>query len=81
MAEPEIYAVLGDVFGEVFLRDDIALSPALSAKDVQGWDSFKHIELLLAVELRFGIKFRSRDLDCLHNVGDLVQLIATEVRG
>ena len=78
MTESEIYEALTTIFHDVFLRDDLALTPELSAKDVPDWDSFKQIEIIIAVEERFGIKFRTRELDSLHNVGDLVHLIASK---
>lgn len=76
MNEAEVYAALGEIFRDVFLRDDIALRPELSAADLEGWDSFKQLEIIMAVESRYGIKFRTRDLDRLKNVGDLVRTIA-----
>jgi acyl carrier protein len=77
MTEPEIYERLTTIFRDVFLRDDLVLHPALSAKDVDDWDSFKQIEIIIAVEEQFGIKFRTREMDSLANVGDLVNLIAS----
>jgi acyl carrier protein len=78
MTESEIYESLTTIFHDVFLRDDLALTPELSAKDVPDWDSFKQIEIIIAAEERFGIKFRTREMDSLNNVGDLVQLIASK---
>ena len=74
--EPEIYAALTTIFNDVFLRDDMALTPALSAKDVQGWDSFKQIEIIMASEEHWKIRFTTRELDSLRCVGDLVTTIA-----
>ena len=79
MTEADIYAALGEIFSEVFLRDDLALTPGLSAKDVAGWDSFKQIEIVLAVEQRFAIKLRTREIDGLHCVGDLASLVAAKL--
>ena len=76
MTEPEIYGTLTTIFHDVFLRDDLVLTPELSAKQVPDWDSFKQIEIIIAVESQFGIKFRTREMDSLNNVGDLVRLIA-----
>jgi acyl carrier protein len=76
MTEPEIYGKLTTIFHDVFLRDDLVLSDELSAKQVPDWDSFKQIEIIIAVETAFGIKFRTREMDSLNNVGDLVRLIA-----
>jgi acyl carrier protein len=78
MTEPEIYEALTTIVHDVFLRDDLVLTPGLSAKDVPDWDSFKQIEMIIAVEEHFGIKFRTRELDSLNNIGDLVHLIASK---
>jgi acyl carrier protein len=75
----EIYRDLAEIFADVFMRDDIVLSPALTAKDVKGWDSFKQIELIMASEEKWGIKFNTRELDALRNVGDLAKMIETKV--
>ncbi len=75
MQEDELYAQLTDIFRDVFMRDDLTLRPELTAKDVPGWDSFKQIEIIIAVEEKYGIKFRTRELDSLHNVGDLARTV------
>ncbi len=76
--EADIYGALGEIFQDVFMRDDIRLSPELTAKQVQGWDSFKQIEIIMASEEKWGIKFNTRELDALHCVGDLVRVVATK---
>ncbi|HVC60170.1 MAG TPA: acyl carrier protein [Acetobacteraceae bacterium] len=76
--EPEIYGALTEIFHDVFMRDDMLLKADLSAKDVQGWDSFKQIEIIMATEERFGMKFTTRELDSLQNVGDLVRVVAAK---
>jgi acyl carrier protein len=78
MNEAEIHAGLDEIFREVFLRDDIDLRPELSAQDVPGWDSFKQIDIILAVEARYNIKLTTREIDGLHNLGDLVFVIAAK---
>jgi acyl carrier protein len=76
MNEPEIYAILTEIFRDVFVRDDLVLDPTLTADDVPGWDSFKQIEIVIAAQERFGIKLHTRELDRLQNVGDLVAVVA-----
>jgi acyl carrier protein len=78
MSEADIYSFLTDTFHDVFMRDDLVLKPELTAKDVEGWDSFKQIEIVLATEERFGIKFSTREVDSLQNVGDLVRLVSAK---
>lgn len=73
--EAEVYGALDEIFKDVFMRDDLALKAELTAKDVQGWDSFKQIEIIMATEERFNIKFTTRELDSLRCVGDLASVI------
>jgi len=74
--DAKIYADLTEIFNDVFMVDDMKLTPSLSAKDVAGWDSFKQIEIMVSVEERFGIKLNTREIDSLKSVGDLARVIA-----
>ncbi len=71
----KVYSGLTEIFNEVFMRDDMKLTPELSAKDVAGWDSFKQIEIIVSVEERFGIKLNTKEIDGLKCVGDLASVI------
>lgn len=75
MDEPQIYALLAQIFAEVFDDDSVKPTTELSAKDVDGWDSLTHIRLLLTIEKVFKIKFSTSEIGGLENVGDLVKLI------
>src|SRR5258708_2393957 len=77
--DTEIYGDLAEIFHDVFMRDDIKLSPGLTAKGVQGWDSFKQIEIIMACEEKWGIKFNTRELDALRSVGDLATMVGKKV--
>ncbi len=78
MQEAELYDQLTEIFRDVFMREDLALTPELTAKDVPGWDSFKQIEIIIAVEEKYGVKFHTRELDSLHNVGDLARVVMSK---
>ncbi len=78
MQEAEVYVQLTEIFRDVFMQDDLELKPELTAKDVPGWDSFKQIEIILGVEEKYGIKFHTRDLDALQNVGDLARTVVAK---
>jgi acyl carrier protein len=79
LSETDIYTALTEIFHDVFLRDDIVLTPELSAKDVKGWDSFKQIEIIMATEERFGIQLNTREIDSLQQVGDLVRVVGAKI--
>lgn len=51
----------------------------MTAKDVPGWDSYKQVNILIALEEKFSVKFRSREIDKLANVGDLVRLLGEKL--
>ncbi len=75
MQSDEIYAQLTDLFREVFSDDDLVLTPETTAADIDGWDSFNHISIIVSVETRFGIKMDTREIEGLTNIGALVQTI------
>ena len=81
MDESAIYTELTEIFRDVFMRDDMEISPGLSSADVEGWDSFKQIEIMVSVEERFGIKLNTREIDRLKTVGDLVAVIGSKTPG
>jgi acyl carrier protein len=75
MEESQIYARLTELFNDVFDEESIKLTPDLSAKDVDGWDSLTHIRLILTIEKAFKVKFSTSEIGKLENVGNLVALI------
>ncbi len=75
MTEGEAHAVLQDLLRSIFERNDIQIRPETTAADISGWDSIRHIEIMLAVEQEFGIKFRSSELDKIKSVGELISTI------
>lgn len=74
----EIIVELTDILQDIFLADTIVLSESTTAADVEGWDSFKQIEIILAAEARWGIRFSPRELDGLRSIGDLARVIAAK---
>ncbi len=81
MEEQQIYDRLTEIFVDVFDEDSIKVTPELSAKDVDGWDSLTHIRLILTVEKVFKIKFSTVEIGKLKNVGELVALIKARAQG
>ena len=75
MDEAQIYSRLTQIFEDVFDDDSIQVSAALTARDVDGWDSLTHIRLILTIEKAFKVKFSTSEIGKLENVGDLVSVI------
>jgi len=71
----EIYQELTIIFRDVFCDDELQLEPELCAADVSGWDSLRHVRLILTVERKFNQRFPASKVAELKNVSELVALI------
>ena len=80
MTDVEILTQLGGIFRQIFDEDGIVLTMDTTASDIKEWDSFNHINLTVAVEEHFGIKFKTAEIESLRNVGDFVRLIQTKLQ-
>ena len=79
MQQAEIYTQLTSIFHDLFDDDTIVLKPGLTAADVPEWDSFNHINLIVAIESRFGIKFQTAELESMQTAGHLADLIQSKL--
>jgi acyl carrier protein len=76
MQPEELKAKLTSVFREVFDDETIEIHDATSANDIEDWDSLTHVNLIVAAEKAFGVKFTTREVQGLKNVGEFSALIA-----
>lgn len=76
MDQADIWSKLTDVFRDTFDDDALTIGPETTAHDVDDWDSLRHIQLLVAVEKAFGIRFSTGEVAGLGNVGEMVDLIS-----
>lgn len=79
MQDAELYRQLTEVFRDVFDDDSISLTPETTAADIRDWDSVSHVNLVVSIETRLRIKFKTVELESLHNVGHLVRLIRSKL--
>tara|TARA_B100000745_G_scaffold99999_1_gene63835 strand:+ start:81 stop:335 length:255 start_codon:yes stop_codon:yes gene_type:complete len=70
---------LSDIFKVLFNRPDLELNDNLTAKDVPGWDSFNHVNLIINIEEEFGVRFSNDEVGGMQNVGNLKKLLATKI--
>ena len=75
MERKDILAQVQDVFREELEVDDLVLTDETTADEVEEWDSLSHVQLVVALEKSFGIKFTSREILSWDNVGDLIDCI------
>ena len=70
---------LSDIVKVLFNRPDLELNDNLTAKDVPGWDSFNHVNLIINIEEEFGVRFSNDEVGGMQNVGNLKKLLATKI--
>ncbi len=75
MNERVIYVGLTEIFREVFSNPVMSIDAGTNAEQIEDWDSFAQVNIIVAVEARFGVRIRSVEAQKLKNVGDLVRLI------
>ncbi|MBR6307979.1 MAG: acyl carrier protein [Lachnospiraceae bacterium] len=79
MTREEAYEKLNEVFRDVFDDEEIVVNDATTANDIEDWDSLEHINLVVAVEKCFGIKFNMGEVAKLKNVGEMMDLILNKI--
>ena len=78
MEKNEILAEVQDIFRDVLDNEEIVLNADTVADDVEEWDSLTHIQLVVAVEKHFKIKFTSKEILSWKNVGEMIDCIASK---
>jgi len=75
MNDNEVLSVLVEIFKDTLDSPSIVLSAATTAKDVDGWDSLSHIQLIVAIEKKFKIRFTANEIQKWKNVGEMMASI------
>ena len=79
MERQEIINQVTGIFKDVLDNDDITLTDATTAGDVEDWDSLNHIQLVVAIEKHFKIRFTAKEIHSWQNVGELVDSLAAKL--
>lgn len=80
MNKNDIFEALNEIFQDVFDDESIIVNETTTADDVDDWDSLEHINLIVAVEQRFGFKFQMSEVVAMQNVGSMVEIIERETK-
>ncbi|MCC7050396.1 MAG: acyl carrier protein [Bacteroidia bacterium] len=79
MNTPEIIEKLTPIFKDVLDIEEVTLTEVTSAADIEEWDSLSHIQLIVAIEKTFKLKFTSIEIAGFKNIGDLCKTIQTKM--
>jgi acyl carrier protein len=75
----EILAKVGASIAAVLDQPKLVVSMRTTAEDIEGWDSFNHINIVVAIESEFDIKFNTAEVEQLRAVGEFVKLIEEKI--
>ena len=76
MTNEQVFAEVVNVCRETFGDPALEITPSMSAKDVENWDSMTNLLLIDALEKKFGMSFSLDDIMNASNVGDLCKIIS-----
>ena len=79
MTREELYEDLNEVFREVFDDESICVDDHTTADDIEDWDSLEHINLIVAIEKKFSIKFNMGEVNKFKNVGEMADNILAKL--
>ena len=78
MEKSEALEKVNEVFIDVLDNEDISLSYETTAADVEDWDSLNHVQLVVAVERKFKIRFTSQEIQSWKNVDEMLDSILSK---
>lgn len=78
MDKNQIYEQLTEIFQDVLDNEEIVVTAETNAEDIEEWDSLSNIQLVVAIEKQFGVKFTSAEIIKWSNVGDMVESICSK---
>lgn len=79
MTRDEIFEGLNEVFQDVFDDEEIIVNESTTSDDIEDWDSLEHINLIVAVERHFGMKFSMGEVTGMKDVGAMADIIAERI--
>jgi acyl carrier protein len=80
MERKDIYEKLNEIFIDILDLDECNLTDETSANDIEEWDSLSHIQLIVAIEKEFKIKFTSMEIMKWNNVGEMVNSMEEKIK-
>ncbi len=80
MKRADILKKLNEIFCDIFDDEMLIITDETTADDIEDWDSLEHINLVVACEKTFSIKFDISEISQMKNVGEMVTTIAEKLK-
>ncbi len=79
MTRGEVFQKLNVIFCNNFDDENIVLSDKTSSADIEDWDSLEQINLVVAIQDEFNVKFNIDEVNAMKNVGEMVDFILEKI--
>ena len=79
MERKEIFKRLNEIFVDILDLEEVALTEETCSDDIDEWDSLSHIQLIVAIEKAFSLKFKAQEMLSWKNVGAMVDCIQSKL--
>ena len=80
MTQRDIFIEVQQIFRDVFDDQELIIDNNTNSDSVDNWDSLNHINLVVAIERKFEIKFKLGELQNLKNVGEMINLLKEKIK-
>jgi acyl carrier protein len=80
MSRQDILDQVSNVFADTLDEGTITLTETTTADDVEGWDSLTHVQLVVAVEKKFKVRFSAKEIQSWKNIGEMIDSISSKVQ-
>lgn len=79
MTREEVMNKVQDIFRDIFDDDSLIITDSTNSNDIEDWDSFEHIALVVSMEKEFNMSFDIKEVNKLENVGGMIDLIMSKL--
>ena len=79
MTKQEIFEKIQNIFRNVFDNSEMKIENSSNSSNVENWDSLNHINLVVAIQKEFRIKFDLKEIQSFKNVGEMVDLVEKKI--
>lgn len=79
MSRAEVHNRLQSIFRNIFDNESLQIHNETTSKDIEGWDSFQQIDLIVAIEDEFHLQVPIKKVNTMANVGEMIDFITESI--
>ncbi len=79
MTREAIFETMTEIFRNIFDDDNFVIDDSTCASDIEDWDSFEQVSIMMAMKHSFGVEFDFKEVATLQSVGEMVDLIRAKL--